>query len=101
MRREPNLALDRIAKLRGNVYLTVDLDALDPSIMPGVGTPEPGGLSWYELTDIVRALSESTNIVGADIVELAPVPGNVVSEFTAARLAAKIIAYRCLNSQVT
>lgn len=101
LRREPHLALDRIAKLRGNVYLTVDLDALDPSIMPGVGTPEPGGLGWYELTELVRALAKSTTIVGADVVELAPVPGNVVSEFTAARLVAKIIAYRCINSQVT
>lgn len=94
MRHDPDIAVRRLRELSGNVYVTIDLDALDPSIMPGTGTPEPGGLEWGELLRCLEALADQTEIVGADVVELSPIPGSVVSEFTAARIVQKLIAYR-------
>ncbi len=76
-----------------HVYLTVDLDGLDPSIMPAVGTPIPGGLGWYETLAFVRRLAEERRLVGADVVELSPRAGLHASDSAAARLAYKIIAY--------
>lgn len=75
------------------VFLTVDLDSLDPSIMPAVGTPEPGGLSWAGTLEIVRAIvRECKRLVGFDIVELAPIPGLLAPDFLAAKLAYKIMS---------
>ena len=74
-------------------YVTIDLDCLDPSIMPAVGTPEPGGLSWTDMTAFLRALTKATNVVGFDVVELSPIPGHHASDFTAARLIYKFLAY--------
>jgi agmatinase len=82
-----------IEKLGPNVYLTLDLDVLDPSIMPSVGTPEPGGLSWYEALDFLKELVSRKNVVGFDVVELCPLPGLVAPDFLAARLIYKIISY--------
>lgn len=82
-----------LSGLGENVYVTVDMDVFDPSAAPGVGTPEPGGVGWLEVTAILRAVAEGRTIRGADVVETAPIPGQCVTEFTAARLAAKIIAY--------
>ena len=82
-----------ISTLKENVYLTFDLDALDPSIMPSVGTPEPGGLGWYESLDLLKAVAQSRNIVGADVVELSPIPGLIAPDFLAAKLVYKIISY--------
>jgi agmatinase len=79
--------------LTSNVYLSIDLDVFDPAYMPGVGTPEPGGLSWYEILDILRPIFKSHNIVGIDIVELCPLAGNNISEFTAAKLLYRLIGY--------
>ena len=75
------------------VYLTVDLDGLDPSVVPGVGTPEPGGLLWSETLALVRTLFESRTVVAADIVELCPQEGAIMSDFAAARLAYKIAGH--------
>jgi agmatinase len=75
------------------VYLTVDLDAFDPAIMPATGTPEPGGLSWYRALAILRAVAERKRIVGFDVVELAPLPGLVACDFLAAKLVYKLLAY--------
>lgn len=75
------------------VYLTIDIDGLDPAIAPGTGTPEPGGLTWRQTTDLLRALCTRRRVVAADIVEVRPIPPNHVTEFLAARLAYKIIAY--------
>lgn len=77
------------------VFLTVDLDGLDPSILPATGTPEPGGLSWFDLMSLVSTLARHNTVVGADITELAPDPGgrSRPSEFLAARLAAKMVAF--------
>jgi agmatinase len=75
------------------VYLTVDLDGLDPSIVPAVGTPEPGGLLWHETLIFVRTLFESRKVVSADVVELCPRPDSTASDFAAARLAYKIAGH--------
>lgn len=75
------------------VYVTVDLDVLDPSIMPATGTPEPGGLSWAEVLAVLRAVSRRRKIVGADLVELAPNPGTHAPDFLAAKLALKLVTY--------
>ena len=77
--------------LTENVYLTFDLDALDPSIMPAVGTPEPGGLLWQETINFIGEISKHINIVGADVVELMPIPGLHAPDFLAAKLVYKII----------
>ncbi len=81
-------AIDAIGTER--VYLTFDLDGLDPSIVPAVGTPEPGGLLWHETLAFINALFAARTVVAADVVELCPVPGSVASDFAAARLAYKI-----------
>jgi agmatinase len=72
--------------LTDDVYITVDLDVIDPSECPGVGTPEPGGLTWFEITDLVAAVARRRRIVGFDIMELMPLAGDTRSEFLAARL---------------
>jgi agmatinase len=79
--------------LTDEVYLTLDLDVLDPSIMPSVGTPEPGGLGWYEILDLLRTLSQRKRIVAFDVVELAPQPGNIAPDFLAAKLIYRIMGY--------
>lgn len=90
----PNLDINKIVTtLRKNVYLTFDLDVLDPSIMPSVGTPEPGGLGWYEVLDLIEKVAKNKNIVGADVVELCPIPGFHAPDFLAAKLVYKIISY--------
>jgi len=91
---DPALALDRILYgLTDNVYITIDMDAFDPAIAPGVGTPEPGGLTWRQVTAILRKVFECKNVIGADVVETLPLENNVVTEFLAARLVGKLIAY--------
>jgi agmatinase len=75
------------------VYLTIDLDGFDPSIVPAVGTPVPGGLGWYETLAFVRRLSEERKLIGADVVELAPRAGLHHADAAAARLVYKLIAY--------
>jgi agmatinase len=82
--------LDRLGP---NVYLTFDLDVLDPSIMPAVGTPEPGGLLWYETLSFLKELVNKKNLVGFDVVELCPIPGMIAPDFLAARLIYKIMGY--------
>ena len=76
-------ALDSLPE---KVYLTIDIDCLDPSIMPSTGTPEPGGFDWAEITGIVKSVAERKNIVGADVMELAPIAGLRAPDFLAARL---------------
>ena len=91
--------IDRASVLRGlsnDVYVTIDLDGFDPSICPGVGTPEPGGLNWEEVVRLLRSVCENKKVVGFDIVELAPLPGSNQSEFLAAKLAYKMLGYSML-----
>ena len=86
--------LDRVLdRLGDTVYVTIDIDGFDPSVAPGTGTPEPGGLAWYQVTGLLRLVAAEKKIVAADIVEVSPIPGQVVTEFLAARLAYKLIAY--------
>ena len=82
-----------ISKLPRNVYLTLDLDVFDPSVMPSTGTPEPGGLLWYDILDLLRKVIEKRNLVGFDVVELCP-DHNKHSAFTAAKLIYKIMSYK-------
>lgn len=84
---------DIVDSLSKNVYLTFDLDAFDSGLMPATGTPEPGGLNWHQATEILRAVASKRNIVGADIVELSPIPGFLATDFVTAKLAYKIIGY--------
>jgi agmatinase len=76
------------------VYVTIDLDVLDPSLMPAVGTPEPGGLGWYDLLRLLRAVFQARRVVAVDVVELAPIPGLVAPDFLSAKLVYKLISYR-------
>lgn len=78
------------------VFLTIDLDGLDPTLIPGVGTPEPGGLNWYSLIAFLRQVIETREVIGCDVMELAPVTDSVVSEFTAAKLIYKLIGYQAI-----
>jgi len=94
MRQDPNW-IDRVVEsLSDTVYITIDCDAFDPAIMPSVGTPEPGGLSWYEMLALLRRVIESRRVVGSDIVELCPMPGNVAPNFLCAKLLYKILSYQ-------
>lgn len=78
------------------VYVTVDIDAFDPGLVPGTGTPEPGGLSWRHVTGLLRKVFSTRTVLAADIVEVAPMPHTQVSEYVAARLGAKMLLYhRC------
>lgn len=83
--------LERVAERP--VFVTIDLDGLDPSILSATGTPEPGGLSWFDLTGLLTTLARHVKVVGADITELAPNNHSRASEFLAARLAAKMVAW--------
>ena len=81
-----------------NVFITIDLDAFDPSIMPSTGTPEPGGLLWYETLDFLKKIFEEKNVVGFDIVELCPNENEKSSDFLAAKLYYKMLSYKFKNS---
>lgn len=82
-----------IGRLSGQVYITIDLDVLDPAVMPSVGTPEPGGMDWYGLTNFLKEVAKEREIVGFDIVELCPKKGFEYADFTAAKLCYKLISY--------
>jgi len=94
MRRKTDWIERVVESLGDDVYITIDCDGFDPAIMPSVGTPEPGGLSWYEGLTLLRWVIESRNVVGCDIVELCPLPGNVAPNFLCAKLIYKILSYR-------
>jgi agmatinase len=83
-----------VSSLSGNVYISIDLDVFDPGVMPAVGTPEPGGLDWFEVIDILRDVMRSgCNIVGFDVMELSPLPGIVAPDFLAARLCYRMMGW--------
>ncbi|MBI5343242.1 MAG: agmatinase [Deltaproteobacteria bacterium] len=89
-----------VGDLSGNVYITIDLDVFDTGIMPAVGTPEPGGLSWFEAVDILRdVVLSNCNIVGFDIMELAPIPGMVAPDFLAAKLCYRMMGWLCAKRE--
>lgn len=87
--------IERVVDSLGEtVYITIDVDGLEPAIMPATGTPEPGGLSWYEALALLRRVIETRNVVGCDVVELAPLPGMVAPNFLCAKLVYKILGYK-------
>jgi agmatinase len=94
MRRHDDWIERVVDSLSETVYITIDCDGFDPAIMPAVGTPEPGGLTWYEALALLRRVIESRRVVGCDIVELCPLPGNVAPNFLCAKLIYKILTYR-------
>ncbi len=81
------------AALTDDVFITMDLDVFDPSVMPSTGTPEPGGLGWREVLEILREVTGKKRVRGFDVVELAPIPGLHAPDFLAARLVYKMMAY--------
>lgn len=82
-----------ISQLKKQVYITIDVDVFDPAVIPATGTPEPGGLFWPEILKILKAVCDQREVVGFDLVELAPRKGEIVSDFTAAKLIYKLIGY--------
>jgi agmatinase len=94
MRQDPNWIDRAIDALSDTVYITIDLDGLDPALMPAVGTPEPGGLSWPEITRLLRRVFERRHVIAADVVELCPLPGFHAPNFIAARLVYKLLTYK-------
>ncbi|MHC5062061.1 MAG: agmatinase [Planctomycetota bacterium] len=88
-----------LENLTDNLYITIDLDVFDPSIMPSVGTPEPGGLLWYDVLSFLKAVCRRTNLVGFDVVELCPSPQNIAPDFTAAKLIYKLLTYKFANQK--
>lgn len=84
---------EMVKALKKDVYISFDVDALDCSLMPSTGTPEPGGLFWDETLDILRAVCQEKNIIGADFVELAPIKGFRAPDFLVAKLIYKTIGY--------
>lgn len=111
MKTKPNVAIVWAYQLaRGNAtipwerlsqhtYVTIDLDAIDPSEMPAVGTPEPGGLSWYQVLDLFREICRYSTIVGMDIVELCPMAGQTHADVLAAKLVYKMISYHSFSER--
>jgi agmatinase len=79
--------------LSGDVYITIDIDVLDPSIMPSTGTPEPGGIYWKDILLLVREVSKRCRVRGVDVVELLPIPGMVAPDFLTAKLIYRIMGY--------
>ena len=90
---------DLAAFVRGKqVFFTIDLDGLDPSIMPSVGTPEPGGLTWQRMLEVCRTITrEAARVPVFDVVELAPIPGLIAPDFLTAKLIYKILSYVLLK----
>ncbi len=82
-----------ISKLNQNVYISIDLDVFDPSIMPSTGTPEPGGLDWYTVINFLNEVCKNRNLIGFDVVELCPTE-NIAPDFLAAKLIYKLLSYK-------
>lgn len=94
MRNDPQW-IDRVVDaLTGPVYITIDLDGLDPCLIPATGTPEPGGLAWRETVTLLRRTFEHKQVVACDVVELCPIPGHWSSNFVAAKLVYKLLTYK-------
>jgi agmatinase len=93
LQRKPELWDSIVNILEGDLYVSIDLDVFDPSLMPAVGTPEPGGVGWYEVLRLLNRVSKKCRIVGFDVMELLPIPQTVAPDFLAARLVYKLLSY--------
>lgn len=89
-----------IDAMTDTVFITFDLDAFDPSIMPSTGTPEPGGLFWYETLDFLKRVFMEKNVVGFDLVELCPNPADKSSDFLASKLYYKMLSYKFMEEEI-
>lgn len=89
---------DSLSKMTDKVYITLDLDVFDPSIMPATGTPEPGGMQWNPTIQYLKNVFQQKNVLGFDIVELAPIDGLTSPQFLAAKLYYKMLSYKFANS---
>lgn len=94
IRKDAGWMQDAVNKLSENVYLTIDADGFDPSIVPAVGTAEPNGLFWDETLTFLKMVFEQKNVVGFDVVECAPAEGSILSEYTLAKLVYRLIGYK-------
>jgi len=83
-----------VGQMTDKIYITIDMDVFDPSIMPATGTPEPGGLDWYQVTKFLHMVFENKEVLGFDMVELAPIEGNQAPDFLAAKLYYKLLSYK-------
>lgn len=90
---DPKWMKKALKRLTKNVFITIDLDGFDPSIMPSTGTPEPGGLTWHQVVNFIKMVAKENNIVGFDIMELCPNENNKAPDFLAAKLYYKILSY--------
>lgn len=97
VRNNPNWATEALKTLSNNVYISIDADGFDPSIVPAVGTAEPNGLLWQESLDFLRKVFETKNVIGFDVVEIAPVKHNILTEYTMAKLVYKLIGFNTLK----
>ncbi|MDZ7741504.1 MAG: agmatinase [Bacteroidota bacterium] len=94
MRKDPDWMQQALDRLKDRVYLTLDLDVFDPAYLPSTGTPEPGGMSYYEVLDFLKLVIRQRNLIGFDVVELCPDPDNKASDFLAAKLVYQLLAYK-------
>ena len=85
---------ESIGLLTGPVYLTIDLDVLDPAIMPSTGTPEPGGMDWYLMIEYLRKVFKAKNVIGFDLVEFAPIEPLKAPDSLVAKLYYKLLSYK-------
>lgn len=99
LRNNPGWMQQAVDKLTENVYITIDLDAFDPSIMPSTGTPEPGGMLYWEVLDFIKIVNERKNIAGFDVVELCPNKNNKAPDFLATKLIYQILSYKFSNQK--
>ncbi len=83
-----------IDKLTDNVYITIDLDVFDPSLIPSTGTPEPGGPGYFEIMNFLKEVIWKKNVVGFDVVELCPSPANKAPDFVAAKIIYQLLSYK-------
>jgi agmatinase len=91
---------DCINKLNDKVYVTIDADGFDPSVMPAVGTAEPGGLMWHQGLKFLKKVAEKRQIIGFDIVECAPKEGEILTQFNLAKLVYKLLGYCCHYNKI-
>jgi len=94
IRKDQNWIAKAVSRLSDKVYITMDLDVFDPSIMPSTGTPEPGGLLWYDCLAFLKEVFGQKNIVGFDVMELCPNDNNKAPDFLAAKLIYKLLSYK-------
>lgn len=90
---EPGWLKEISSQLSGNIYVSIDLDALDPAYMPSTGTPEPGGISWRHILKLLQVVSKKCTVRGFDVVELSPIAGMVAPDFLATKMIYRIMGY--------